>query len=76
MYDFNEENVFINWGQAYTSERNKINNILDINGKTIVGVEQDIYFEEMLKMISKFAYEAVTRYGVTFQSLPLCGSKL
>ncbi len=73
IYDFNSENVFINWGQVYSSKNSQINNILDISGKRVVGVEKDIYFEETLKMLNKFGVitdvSTVKEYSEVFQKL-------
>ncbi|MGC8827319.1 MAG: transporter substrate-binding domain-containing protein, partial [Anaerolineae bacterium] len=53
-YDFNQETVLTNWGQVYTAPGSGVNSILDLRGKTVAGVSQDIYTIELSRMLESF----------------------
>ncbi|WP_369017777.1 transporter substrate-binding domain-containing protein [Thermatribacter velox] len=57
VFDFNQETVWLNWGAVYARPSLKINSLLDLNGKTILTVKDDIYYQEMLKMVSGFGLD-------------------
>jgi ABC-type amino acid transport substrate-binding protein len=53
-YDFNQETVLTNWGQVYTVPGRGVNSILDLRGKVIAGLPQDIYTIEFSRMLESF----------------------
>jgi PAS domain S-box-containing protein len=53
-YDFNQETVLTNWGQVYTVPGGGVNSILDLRGKVIAGLPQDIYTIEFSRMLESF----------------------
>ena len=44
IYTFNKETVFINWGYLYISKSEKVESILDLEGKRIAVLENGIHF--------------------------------
>jgi PAS domain S-box-containing protein len=42
-YTFNEEAVFVNWGVIYSSQKERISNITDLEGKKVAVIQQDVY---------------------------------
>lgn len=54
IYDFNSETVISNWGQVYCRRGMRIDSILDLNGKKIAVVPEDIYYEEFKKLAEGF----------------------
>lgn len=61
-YDFNQETVLTNWGQVYTAPGSGINSILDLRGKSVAGVSQDIYTIEFSRMLESFDIPARWQY--------------
>jgi len=57
VFDFNQETVWLNWGALYARPSLRINSLLDLNGKTILAVKDDIYCQEMLKIASSFGLD-------------------
>jgi len=53
IFDYNKENVFVNWGIVYVNDQS-ISTMLDLNRKTIAGVKDDLYFEELILLLKKF----------------------
>lgn len=53
-YDFNQETVLTNWGQVYTAPGGGVNSILDLHGKSVAGVAQDVYTIEFGRMLENF----------------------
>ncbi|MCP4297153.1 MAG: transporter substrate-binding domain-containing protein [Proteobacteria bacterium] len=70
-YNFNEETVFPNWGQVYTTQNIKIDSIADLAGKTVAGLAQDIYFRSLKEITSKakidVIYTGVDEYEEVFR---------
>ena len=62
-YDFNEETVFPNWGQVYTTQNVKLDSIGQLAGKTVAGLEEDIYFKSLKELTDKSRLEVVYRGG-------------
>lgn len=62
-YDFNEETVFPNWGQVYTSAKVKVDSISDLAGKKVAGLSEDIYFKSLKDVTEKADIDA-TYIGV------------
>lgn len=71
-FSFNKENVFVNWGLLYSKFRN-MNSLFDLNNKKIIGVKNDIYFDELKVLLDKFEINAnfieVNEYAETFLAL-------
>lgn len=44
QYDFNRETVITNWGQVYLSKRSPIENFLDLDGRPVAVLKDDIYY--------------------------------
>jgi len=57
VFDFNQETVWLNWGAVYARPSLRINSLLDLNGKTILAVKDDIYYQEMLNIASGFGLD-------------------
>jgi PAS domain S-box-containing protein len=57
-YDFTIENVLTNWGQIYTGNESGIESILDLKGKKIAVLQNDVYFLNLRKLIKQFGIES------------------
>jgi PAS domain S-box-containing protein len=60
-YDFNEETVFPNWGQVYSSQKIRLDSIADLAGKTVAGLKEDIYFKSLQGLTEKTNIEVTFR---------------
>lgn len=57
-FDFNDELVLANWGQVYARENRAIESVLDLQGKTVALLEDDIYNEAFRELLGRFGVEA------------------
>jgi PAS domain S-box-containing protein len=53
-YDFTYENVLTNWGQIYVNEHSKIESILDLRGRKIAVLQNDVYFLNLRHLVKQF----------------------
>ena len=53
-YLFTKEIVFSNWGRVYTQENLNINSILNLTEKKIAVLKNDIYYENLKKLLQSF----------------------
>ena len=58
IYDFTYENVLTNWGQVYAGKESGIESILDLKGKKIAVLQNDVYFLNLRKLIKQFGIES------------------
>ena len=72
-YDFNEETVFPNWGQVYTTQELKLDSINQLAGKTVAGLKEDIYFKSLKEVTDKAGlevdYRGTDEYDEVFRLL-------
>jgi ABC-type amino acid transport substrate-binding protein len=72
-YDFNEETFFPNWGQVYSKHDIEVNSIGDLAGKTVAGLEDDIYYTSLQEAAGKanlgIVYFDVDEYEDVFRLL-------
>ena len=70
-YDFNEETVFPNWGQVYTTNEVILDSIGGLEGKTVAGLDEDIYFKSLKELTEnanlEVRYSAVDEYNEVFR---------
>lgn len=70
-YDFNQETVFPNWGQVYTQKDTRLESIADLEGMTVAGLSQDIYFKSLKEVTDKanipVTYTGVDEYDEVFK---------
>ena len=71
-FDFNQETALINWGQVYVKDP-ALQSIPDLEGKTIVGLENDIYSQAFQSLLGKFDifhdFIEVSEYAVVLQQV-------
>lgn len=53
-YDFTYENVLTNWGQIYVNKHSKIESILDLKGRKIAVLQNDVYFLNLRHLVKQF----------------------
>ena len=58
IYDFTYENVLTNWGQIYAGKESGIESILDLKGKKIAVLQNDVYFLNLRKLIKQFGIQS------------------
>ena len=72
-YLFTEETVLSNWGLIYIRDDSDISSILDLEGKTIAAVKEDIYYQAMFEMLSRFNLKSrfieVDDYAPVFKTI-------
>jgi len=54
IYDFNQVTVIENWGQVYLPENSKIGMFLDLTGKKMAVLKDDIYYTTFKSLGDKF----------------------
>ncbi len=73
LYNFNAEPVVINWGQLYSSDKSKINTMLDLTGKRIALVPTDLHGAHFQDSLTRFGIKttlvAVNSYGEGVQAV-------
>jgi len=53
-YDFNQRNVISNWAQVYTPRGAEVSTLLDLEGKRLAVVVNDVHGRNMLDMLRRF----------------------
>jgi PAS domain S-box-containing protein len=53
-YNFTYENVLTNWGQIYVNKHSKIESILDLEGRKIAVLQNDVYFLNLRSLVKQF----------------------
>jgi PAS domain S-box-containing protein len=53
-YDFTYENVLTNWGQIYVNKHSGIESILDLKGRKIAVLQNDVYFLNLRSLVKQF----------------------
>jgi PAS domain S-box-containing protein len=53
-YDFTYENALTNWGQIYVNTHSKIESILDLKGRKIAVLQNDVYFLNLKSLVKQF----------------------
>ncbi|OQY31501.1 MAG: hypothetical protein B6243_08465 [Anaerolineaceae bacterium 4572_5.2] len=58
QYDFNRETALSNWGQVYAPRHSDIQSILDLEGKRIAVLEDDIHAQKLAEILNEFRIES------------------
>ncbi|HSM74235.1 MAG TPA: transporter substrate-binding domain-containing protein [Desulfobacterales bacterium] len=66
VFDYNYESVFTDWGQVYTNKRVRVESLLDLSGKKIAVLMDDIYFLNLRKILDQF--ELKSRFIEAFEN--------
>jgi len=53
-YDFTYENVLTNWGQIYVNTYSEIESLLDLNGRKIAVLQNDVHFFNLKRLVKQF----------------------
>ncbi|MBF0370925.1 MAG: transporter substrate-binding domain-containing protein [Magnetococcales bacterium] len=67
--DFNAENVMLNWSQVFVHPDSGIQSILDLKGKKVALVPEDIHSINFLKLIDKFEIESEIVEGESYSQV-------
>ncbi len=59
-FDFSRETILANWGQLYVRDP-KIQSLLDLKDRRIVGMKDDIYTSGLQSLLDRFDVEAVVQ---------------
>ena len=54
-YDFTDNTLLVNWGQVYVSPGSNIESFLDLRGKTVAVLENDIHFQRFRELLQRFS---------------------
>ncbi len=68
VYDFTREPMFVNWGQIYTTDGG-IQSLLDLNGRTVVGLEADVYALSFRSLLKRFDLAVDFRFVNSYQQV-------
>ena len=68
-FDFNQISYFTNWGIVYKQPENGIESILDLDGKNIALVEDDIYSQGIQEKLGTFGIEASYTYVADYEQV-------
>ncbi|NOZ48462.1 MAG: transporter substrate-binding domain-containing protein [Chloroflexi bacterium] len=72
-FDFTTEALITNWGQVYTRPDAQIESLLDLDGKTLVVLRDDIHFPAIQELLQSFGISAsfveVDTYSAVFALL-------
>ncbi|MBF0162305.1 MAG: response regulator [Magnetococcales bacterium] len=58
-FDFNQEGLFINWGQVYLPEESTVQSLLDLQDQRIAVVREDIHASHFQSLLRGFAVSSV-----------------
>ena len=53
-YDFTDETVLLNWGQLYSRQPTEIESILDLDGKSVAVLTDDIHYQALQELADQF----------------------
>ena len=53
-YDFTYENALTNWGQIYVNKYSDIESILDLKGRKIAVLQNDVHFLNLRRLVKQF----------------------
>lgn len=59
FFSFNHEKVLLNWGQVYLPEGSPLHSVIDLKGKKVAIVAQDIHSINFLKLIDTFQVSCI-----------------
>jgi two-component system cell cycle sensor histidine kinase/response regulator CckA len=54
VFDYTYESVITNWGQMYLSTKSDIESIIDLKGKKVAVLQNDIFFNNLRKLVDQF----------------------
>ena len=71
QYDFTRENVLTTWAQVYTQRNSQIQSFLDLEGKRISVLKDDIHYVQLARLLEQFEVDAefveVDHYAIVLQ---------
>ena len=59
QFDFNKEDVLINWGQVFVQENSDIQAVIDLRGRKVAVVRKDIHSRNFKSLIRSFAIDCL-----------------
>lgn len=71
IFDYSYESVFTDWGQVYTKPRGRVESLIDLQGKKIAVLKDDIYYRNLRKMLDQF--EVKSRFIEAFENEDVLG---
>ncbi|AKG52716.1 hypothetical protein DGWBC_0023 [Dehalogenimonas sp. WBC-2] len=73
LFDFNSINIISNWARIYLPKGSGVTSILDLNGRTIAAVRDDIHYSAFQKQTQLFGincvFEELDSYDAVFAAL-------
>jgi len=57
IFDYTFESVITNWGQLYLSRKSNIESVIDLKGKKVAVLQNDIYFENFKTLVNQFGIQ-------------------
>ena len=54
LFDFNEEAIAVNWGQVFVPLNSTIQSVIDLQGRTVAVVSEDVHFGNFQELIRGF----------------------
>jgi PAS domain S-box-containing protein len=56
-FDYTFESIITNWGQMYLNKKSEIESIVDLKGKKIAVLQNDIYFNNLRELVNQFGIQ-------------------
>lgn len=53
-FDFNQQTILNNWGTLYVSKNSDVMSVVDLQGKTVAALQEDIYTPALADLLSQF----------------------
>lgn len=69
VYSYNYHTVISNWGLLYSRTNQKIESYADLSGKRIAVVKNDVYCNNLIKMLSQFNISCDLVYADSFKDI-------
>ncbi|MBW1895095.1 MAG: transporter substrate-binding domain-containing protein, partial [Deltaproteobacteria bacterium] len=57
IFDYTYESIFTDWGQMYLNKESDIESIIDLKGKKVAVLQNDIYFINLRKLVNQFGIQ-------------------
>ena len=54
IFDYTYESVITSWGQMYLNKKSDIESIVDLKGKKVAVLQNDIYFNNLRELVNQF----------------------
>ena len=72
LFDFNREVILYNWARLYARAGVRVNDLFDLDGRTIAVVEGDVSYSELRSMLERFGIGSIFLEVASFEDVFSC----